>query len=122
YPLTELAAVIGCPFRHLEELGGHVPIHNEQMETPVDGLYVAGNITGIESAKVAAAQGRVAGLSMAESQDNDKKGIDRRIRKAVQVVKTNRKEAAIQFHPEIEEGRSRMERAFQEYDSGRQPL
>src|SRR5699024_12710849 len=97
-------------------------VHTEKVGTPGDGLYVAGNLTGIESAKVAAAQGRVAGLSMAESQANDKKGIDRRIGKAVQVVKSTRKEAAIQFHPEIEEGRSRMERAFQEYDSGRQPL
>ena len=35
YPLTELAAVIGCPFKYVEELGGHVPIHNEQMETPL---------------------------------------------------------------------------------------
>ena len=35
YPLTELAAVIGCPFQYIEELGGHVPIHNEQLETPL---------------------------------------------------------------------------------------
>src|SRR5690606_34170371 len=34
YPLAELAAIIGCPFRLIEELGGHVPVHNEQMETP----------------------------------------------------------------------------------------
>src|SRR5690625_6122141 len=48
YPLAELAAAAGIPFKYIAELGGHVPIHNEKMEPPVDGLYVAGNITGIE--------------------------------------------------------------------------
>ena len=33
YPLAELAAVAGCPFYHIEELGGYVPLHNERMET-----------------------------------------------------------------------------------------
>ncbi|HLR63775.1 MAG TPA: NAD(P)/FAD-dependent oxidoreductase, partial [Lentibacillus sp.] len=65
YPLTELAAVAGCPFYLVEELGGYVPLHNEHMETPLGGLYVAGNITGIEGAKVAIKQGVTAGLSIA---------------------------------------------------------
>jgi sarcosine oxidase subunit alpha len=116
YPLTELAAVAGCPFRYVEELGGHVPIHNNRMETPIAGLYVAGNITGIESAKVAASQGRVAGLSIAKNKANDTKEIDRGISQAMQIVKSIRKQASIQFHPEIEQGRSRMENIFQEYD------
>ena len=47
YPLA--AAVAGCPFRYIPELGGHVPLHSETMETPLSGLFVAGNITGIES-------------------------------------------------------------------------
>src|SRR5690606_25219027 len=50
YPLAELADVAGCPFRYIPSLGGHVPVHNQYMQTPVTGLYVAGNITGIESA------------------------------------------------------------------------
>ena len=32
------------------------------MQTNLNGLYVTGNITGVESAKVARAQGAVAGL------------------------------------------------------------
>lgn len=52
YPLTELTEVIGCLFQYVKELGGHVPVHNEQMETPVYGLFVTGNITGIENSKV----------------------------------------------------------------------
>jgi sarcosine oxidase subunit alpha len=107
YPLTELAAVIGCPFQYVEELGGHVPIHNEQMETPLEGLYVAGNITGIESAKVARAQGKLAGYSIAKRKEN--------IQQAMQEVKAVREAATIQFHPEIEAGRHKVERAFHEY-------
>src|SRR5699024_11968796 len=56
YPLAELAAVVDCPFVYIEELGGHVPVHNEEMQTPLPGVYVAGNITSIESAKVSREQ------------------------------------------------------------------
>lgn len=108
YPLAELASVIGCPFQYIEELGGHVPIHNEQMETPLEGLYVAGNITGIESAKVARAQGALAGYAIAK--DNKK------IQQAMKDVKSTRDSASIQFHPAIVEGREQIQRAFQAYE------
>ncbi|GAA3312893.1 hypothetical protein GCM10020331_001720 [Ectobacillus funiculus] len=64
-PMSELAAVAGCSFCYVPELGGHVPLHNECMQTNLKGLYVAGNITGVESAKVARTQGVVAGLAIA---------------------------------------------------------
>lgn len=108
YPLSELASVAGCPFRHIEELGGHVPVHNEQMETPLEGLYVAGNITGIESAKVARAQGKVAGHSIAGNLVETEK--------AMAEVKAIRESASIQFHPQIKAGRAKIHRAFQEYN------
>ena len=65
-PLSELAAIVGCRFKYSEALGGHIPIHNERMETEVSNLFVAGNVTGIESAKVAMAQGELAGLNIAQ--------------------------------------------------------
>lgn len=107
YPLSELASVAGCPFRQIEELGGHVPVHNEKMETPLEGLYVAGNITGIESAKVARAQGKVAGYSIA--------GNEAKMASAIEDVKAIRESASIQFHPQIKAGRAKIHRAFQEY-------
>lgn len=107
YPLSELASVIGCPFRHIEELGGHVPVHNEQMETPLEGLYVAGNITGIESAKVARAQGTVAGYAIAKEHA--------KTAQAMKDVKAIREAASIQFHPQIKAGRAKIHRAYQEY-------
>ena len=72
-----------------------------------EGLYVAGNITGIESAKVASAQGTLAGYSIAKQND--------KIQQAIKEVKAVREAATIQFHPEIEAGRNKVERAFHEY-------
>lgn len=113
YPLAELAAVVGCPFKYLEELGGHVPVHNDKMETPIEGIYVAGNITGIESAKVAREQGRVAGLSIAKKLTN-KPDIDVELNQALANVDATRKAATIQFHPNIEAGREKVREAYQE--------
>lgn len=112
YPLAELAAAIGCPFRYVEELGGHVPVHNERMETPIDGLFVAGNITGIESAKIASAQGELAGLTIAQRHLDASQALDQPIKDAMDNVKTVRSEATIQFHPGIQEGRAKITDAF----------
>ncbi|MGG1658531.1 NAD(P)/FAD-dependent oxidoreductase [Brevibacillus sp. NRS-1366] len=103
-PLAELAAIAGCPFAYVPSLGGHVPLHDENMRTTLPGLYVAGNITGIESAKVAMAQGTVAGLSMAYSRGalTDQN----LLQKAVLQVEYVRQKATIQFHPEIHAGRA----------------
>lgn len=106
YPLTELAAIAGCPFYLVEELGGYIPLHNENMETPLSGLYVAGNITGIEGAKVAAAQGKVAGLSMVASFTGENMAAE--IQYSVSETSDIRANAYIQFHPEINTGREKL--------------
>ncbi|WP_138752177.1 NAD(P)/FAD-dependent oxidoreductase [Paenibacillus sinopodophylli] len=108
YPLAELAAVAGCPFRYMSELGGHIPVHSENMQTPLSGLYVAGNITGVESAKVAIAQGRVAGLSIAASAAAKKAPSEAEIKDSMEQVKRTRQEALIQFHPDIATSRAKM--------------
>ncbi|MGC5324639.1 NAD(P)/FAD-dependent oxidoreductase [Brevibacillus sp. SYSU BS000544] len=110
-PLAELAAVAGCPFVYEPSLGGHIPLHNEQMQTPLKGLYVAGNITGIESAKVAIAQGTVAGLSISVENGKLSTNADE-LQKAIHGVKSVRRQATIQFHPDITEGRSRVAERF----------
>lgn len=114
YPLAELAAVVGVPFIYSEELGGHVPIHNETMETPIPGIYVAGNITGIESAKVAREQGTVAGLSIVLKETDRPEEIRKKLTDAVKKVKVTRENATIQFHPHIEQGRKKVEARFEE--------
>lgn len=111
YPLGELAAVLNVPFKYIAELGGHVPVHNEKMETPVTGVYVAGNITGIESAKVAKEQGKVAGLSIVRAVTNDH-AIDSEIEQTIEIVKKTRRAATIQFHPQIEQGREKIHQQY----------
>ena|SRR5690625_5034331 len=110
YPLAELAAATGLPFQFQEELGGHIPIHNDAMETPMEGIYVAGNITGIESAKVARAQGKVAGLSIINNQGKEK--VASKLQSAMEEVNQIRHDASIQFHPNIEYGRKKVAEAF----------
>ncbi|WP_400163083.1 NAD(P)/FAD-dependent oxidoreductase [Brevibacillus sp. TJ4] len=109
-PLVELAAVAGCAFAHVPSLGGHVPLHNERMQTSLAGLYVAGNITGIESAKVAIAQGTVAGLSIALDRGTLHDAVV--LQHAVAAVQKVRQQATIQFHPGIAEGRATIDQLF----------
>ncbi|MDQ0246777.1 sarcosine oxidase subunit alpha [Bacillus fengqiuensis] len=112
-PLYELAVNTGCSFARLDGLSGVVPLHDETMETNVAGLFVAGNITGIEGAKVAMAQGVVAGKTICR-----KAGIGRvqnqEITEAIEWVKRARREADIQFHPSISEARDELQKLWQE--------
>jgi thioredoxin reductase len=66
-PESELCRMAGCRMKYIKELGGHVPIHDERMETTVPGVYVAGDSSGIEEASTAIEEGRLAGLSAVES-------------------------------------------------------
>ena len=71
----------GCTLGFFPELGGRLPIHNENMETTVGEVYVAGDTAGVEEASTAMEEGRLAGVDIAQklgylSQDKDirKKG------------------------------------------------
>jgi len=66
-PLTELAWLMGCEFVFVSSLGGHVPKHNRNMETTVPGVYIAGDISGVEEASTAMEEGRLAGTACAEA-------------------------------------------------------
>jgi thioredoxin reductase/Fe-S-cluster-containing hydrogenase component 2 len=66
-PLTELAWMVNCQCKYVSELGGHVIAHDENMETTVSGIYAAGDCTGVEEASIAMEQGRLTGISIAES-------------------------------------------------------
>jgi thioredoxin reductase len=65
-PLFELAAMRGCRMVYEEELGGFLPWHDEDMRTDRQGVYVAGDASGVEEASIAMEEGRMAGLSAAE--------------------------------------------------------
>jgi thioredoxin reductase len=66
-PLAELAWLAGCQFVFSPRLGGHVPLHDDNMETTRPGVYVAGDITGVEEASSAMEEGRMAGIAVAQA-------------------------------------------------------
>ncbi len=66
-PMTELLWQAGCRFAYIPALGGHVPLHDANMESTVSGIYVAGDVTGVEEASSAMEEGRLAGIAAAES-------------------------------------------------------
>ncbi|UFT98827.1 FAD-dependent oxidoreductase [Radiobacillus kanasensis] len=113
YPLTELIGMTNCPLKYIPSLGGHVPVHNDQMETPIHNLYVAGNITGIESAKVAKAQGTVAGLSIAKGAH--KLHESQLLDDAIKQVDNERQHALIQFDADIQNGRNTIHEIAETY-------
>lgn len=66
-PLSELARMYDLKHAYIPELGGWVPIHNENMESSVSGVYVAGDASGVEEANTAMDEGRLVGVDMAQS-------------------------------------------------------
>ncbi|TCP69930.1 NAD(P)/FAD-dependent oxidoreductase [Baia soyae] len=112
YPLAELAALAGCPFLYVSELGGNIPIHNERMKTTLPNLYVAGNITGVEGAQVAMAQGRLVAHSISYDAGWFACEEEQKLLDAIDEVKEVRRSAMIQFHPEIDEARKRIYELF----------
>jgi len=64
-PLAELLWQAGCRMRFVPELGGHVPLRAENLETTAPGIFVAGDVAGVEEASSAMVEGRLAGLCAA---------------------------------------------------------
>ncbi|RXT06505.1 NAD(P)/FAD-dependent oxidoreductase [Ammoniphilus sp. CFH 90114] len=114
YPLAELAATVGCEFTYLPELGGHVPIHSSLLETTKPGVYVAGNITGIEGAKVAMAQGELAGTVIASQLGLLGNESEEMIKRAKKHVLQVRDASSIQFLKEIGKGRKKMDEIWRQ--------
>lgn len=65
-PMTELAWMRGVKHEFIPELGGWMPMHNQDMETSVPGVYVAGDTAGVEEANTAMDEGRLAGIAIVQ--------------------------------------------------------
>jgi sarcosine oxidase subunit alpha len=112
-PLVELVQVAGCPLTHVPEMGGWVPVHSDRFQTPRPGLFIAGSISGVEGAGVAEIQGRIAGMAAAGYLEfTTDKGLQEDIQNQQQKLITAR-QATISFYPQIEAGRARMNRIWQ---------
>ncbi len=78
-PDATLTRMIGISHRFIKELGGFVPVRNENMETDVPGVYVAGDISCIEEATTAMLEGIIAGISAAMSLGHSSKEAKREL-------------------------------------------
>lgn len=108
YPLAELAFLAGCPLVDVPQLGGRVPLHGPAMETPRAGVFVAGNITGIEGAPVAMAQGTLAGAGIWSYLAKAGKAGEKELELAASRLEQAREEAPIKFFQEAPEGRKKI--------------
>jgi NADPH-dependent 2,4-dienoyl-CoA reductase/sulfur reductase-like enzyme len=64
-PRAQLAQLAGCAMRFAPELGGWLPAVDENLETSVPDVWVAGDGGGVAGATAAALEGRLAGLVVA---------------------------------------------------------
>ncbi|MBM7558458.1 FAD-dependent oxidoreductase [Marinitoga litoralis] len=61
-PLSDIINQINCEMKYISELGGYVPVHDDNMKTTVENIFVAGDTAGIEEATAAMLEGELAGL------------------------------------------------------------
>lgn len=65
-PLVELLSMAGCKTKFVPTLGGNVPVIDHNHETSIDGVFVAGDVSGVEEASSAMVEGYITGLNVAE--------------------------------------------------------
>lgn len=65
-PMSQLLKMAGCEMEDNPKRGGQVPICDERGETSIPGIFVAGDVSGIEEASSAMIEGRIAGITAAE--------------------------------------------------------
>ncbi|QOR34090.1 FAD-dependent oxidoreductase [Clostridium sp. 'deep sea'] len=66
-PLTELIAQGGGKLSFIKELSGYVPVHSEDLQSTIDGVFVAGDLAGVEEASSAMVEGKLAGAAAAKA-------------------------------------------------------
>lgn len=64
-PMSQLLKMAGCRMEDNPKKGGQVPIVDEYGMTSVEGVYVAGDVSGIEEASSAMIEGRISGIAAA---------------------------------------------------------
>jgi len=63
---SEILLQAGCRQMYVPETGGWAPVHNENMETTQEDIYVAGDAAGVAEASTAMLEGRIAAARIAE--------------------------------------------------------
>ncbi len=65
-PMSQLLKMAGCKMADDPSKGGQVPLCDEEGQTSVPGIFVAGDVSGIEEASSAMIEGRIAGVAAAK--------------------------------------------------------
>jgi len=78
-PSVEILSQAGAKMTYIPELGGYISLHNMNMETSIPGVFIAGDISGIEEASSAMLEGRIAGLNAAKKFIGENKELEREI-------------------------------------------
>lgn len=65
-PMSQLLKMAGCQMEDNPKRGGQVPVCDEYGRTSLPGVFVAGDVSGIEEASSAMIEGRMAGIAAAE--------------------------------------------------------
>lgn len=63
-PNLALTRHLGCDHRYDARLDAFYPIHNDEMQTNIDGVYVAGDVTGVGGKDLSKLQGRIAAFDI----------------------------------------------------------
>ena len=66
-PDIALPSMADVTFTNAGRLGAQVPMHDRNMETTREGIYVAGDSAGVEEASSAIEEGKLAGIAAAET-------------------------------------------------------
>ncbi|MGD9910365.1 MAG: NAD(P)/FAD-dependent oxidoreductase [Candidatus Izemoplasmatales bacterium] len=61
-PMHQLLSMVGIKMKYIKELGGKVPVIDETHQTSMKGVYVCGDVSGIEEASSAMVEGSLTGI------------------------------------------------------------
>ena len=64
-PLAGITRMLGCRMKFDPVFSGWIPLHSDEMESSEEGVFVVGDVTGIEEANTALEEGRLAGVGIA---------------------------------------------------------
>ncbi|MFD1929230.1 NAD(P)/FAD-dependent oxidoreductase [Sporosarcina siberiensis] len=93
-PILETIEVLSCQMAYKKELGGWVPNYDENLETSISSVYVAGNTAGITSLEAILLTGKIAGTSVLASlgklTENDADKVKRQLWKKLYVTESTK--------------------------------
>lgn len=120
-PVPDFFYALGADMVEMPGLGGWVPLTAPDGATTVDGLYAAGNSTGVEGAQVAMAQGEKAALGLLRFLLGVNAVSAVEFAEAAGREAAHRTQAPLEFQEGIQAARAEASRLWDERRSGHRP-